>query len=285
MIRKPFAAALLALFFAPFFAPAAALLAQEPPTLSFGTVVHLPSQVLGEERRLNILLPPDYATSEQKYPVFYLLDGSAHEDYFHAAGLVDFMATYEVMPRSIVVGISNVDRKRDFTTVSSDPDDRKMVPTSGGADRFVAFLEKELLPYINTHYRTSGQATLFGQSLAGFLATKVLLEKPALFDQYILLSPSLWWSRQALLAAAPELLANNAAAGRKVYLAVGNEHPEMVATCKELAKLLAACRWPGFSSRFDYLEGEDHKTIGHLGLYRGLEFLFKAPKPATADQP
>jgi len=253
------------------------LAAQEPPTLTFGSVARFPSKALGEERRINVLLPPDYQKSGKKYPVFYLLDGSAHEDYFHAAGLVDFMATYGVMPQTIVVGISNVDRKRDFTRPSVDEEDRKMVPTSGGADKFAAFLETELIPYVDSHYRTDGKSTLFGQSLAGLLATQVLLEKPGLFDDYILVSPSLWWSHGQLLGNAPELLKKNAAAGRKVYLAVGKEHPEMVAAAKQLAALLEKSSWPGFATRFEYLENEDHATIGHLALYRGLEYLFKAP--------
>lgn len=251
--------------------------AQEPPTLVFGSVDKVASKILGEDRRINVLLPPDYATSGEKYPVFYLLDGSAHEDYFHAAGLIDFMATYGVMPKTIVVGISNVDRKRDFTLPSSDEEDRKQVPTSGGAAKFVAFLEQELLPYVNSHYRTSGKTTLYGQSLAGLLATEVLLEKPGLFDNYILVSPSLWWSQQALLKSAPELMKKNPAAGRKVYLAVGEEHPEMVATAKALAKLLEESSKAGLQSRFDYLQTENHATIGHIALYRGLEYLFKQP--------
>ncbi len=180
--------------------------AQEPPGLSFGTVAKIPSKVLGEERRINVLLPPGYEGGAARYPVFYLLDGSAHEDYFHSASLIDYMATYGVMPATIVVGISNVDRKRDFTVPSADEEDRKAVPNAGGADKFVAFVEQELIPWVEKSYRTSGPRTLYGQSLAGLMATKILLEKPALFDDYILVSPSLWWNREALLKAAPELL-------------------------------------------------------------------------------
>lgn len=268
---------LLAAAFCCAFAAPASLFAQEPPTLTFGTVAKISSKALGEERRINVLLPPGYEGSSEKYPVFYLLDGSAHEDYFHAAGLVDFMATYGVMPKTIVVGISNVDRKRDFTMPSKDEGDTKLAPTSGGAEKFVAFVEKELIPYVNANYRTDGKATLFGQSLAGLMATQILLEKPGLFDNYIIVSPSLWWSLEELLKAAPELMKKNSAPGRKVYLSVGKEHPQMVEEAHTFAKLLATCPWPGFAHRFDYLETENHATNGHISLYRGLEFLFKQP--------
>ncbi len=270
----------LALLFAVALGAATPLPAQEPSGLEFGQVTRLRSQALGEERRLNVFLPPGYAAGSDRYPVFYLLDGSAHEDYFHAASLIDFMATYGVMPPTIVVGISNVDRKRDFTMPSADEEDRKAVPTSGGAEKFVAFLATELIPFVDKTYRTTGRRILFGQSLGGLLASKVLLEKPALFTDYILVSPSLWWNREALLEAAPELLKKNAAPGRKVYLSVGEEHPQMVANARELAKLLGAAPWTGLEFRFDFLDHENHATAGHISLYRGLEFLF-----AKKDEP
>lgn len=52
------------------------------------------------------------------------------------------------MPESIVVGIANVDRKRDFTYPSTIPIDRTEFPTSGGAAEFIAFIAQELQPYI-----------------------------------------------------------------------------------------------------------------------------------------
>ncbi len=105
----------------------------------------------------------------------------------------------------------------------------------------------------------------------------MLLEKPGLFDDFILVSPSLWWNHEALLKAAPELIRKNSVAGRKVYLSVGDEHPQMVANARDLAKLLGAAPWPGLEFRFDYLDSENHATAGHISLYRGLEFLFKKP--------
>src|SRR5262245_15347234 len=112
-------------------AAASSALAQEPATLEDGKVVKFFAPALDEERRLNVLLPPGYEQGTARYPVIYLLDGSAHEDYFHAASLFDFLATYGVMPRTIVVGVSNIDRKRDFTMPPANAEDRKSAPTAG----------------------------------------------------------------------------------------------------------------------------------------------------------
>src|SRR5262245_9449771 len=126
--------------------------AQEPATLEYGKVVKFFSPALNEERRLNLLLPPGYDNGTARYPVIYLLDGSAHEDWFHAASLFDFLATYGVMPSTIVVGVSNVDRKRDFTMPPANERDRKSAPTAGGALTFLKFLEADLVPYVTAHY-------------------------------------------------------------------------------------------------------------------------------------
>jgi predicted alpha/beta superfamily hydrolase len=248
--------------------------AQEPPTLAYGVVDHVHSERLGEDRRLNVLLPPGYEGSSERFPVLYVLDGSAHEDYFHVASLIDFLATYDAMPSTIVVGISNVDRQRDFTPPSQDEKDLASVHASGGADRFVGFLEAELIPYVNSHYRTNGSGTLLGQSLGGLLATKVLLEKPGLFERYMIVSPSLWWNRQALIKSAGELMKKNQAPDRKVYISVADEHPEMKATAQALADRLKESGWPGLQYHYDYLADENHATSLHISVYRAMKYFY-----------
>lgn len=255
--------------------------AQEPPSLTFGVVDRFHSGKLGEDRRLNVFLPPGYEGSSDRFPVIYLLDGSAHEDYFHVASLIDFLATYGVMPRTIVVGISNVDRKRDFTPPTQDEKDRENAPTSGGADRFLGFLEAELIPYVNSHYRTTGGNTLIGQSLGGLLATQVLLEKPGLFEKYVIVSPSLWWNRQALIQSAGELMKKNQAPNRRVYLSVADEHPEMKATAQALAEKLKASAWPGLQYHYDYLAAENHATSLHISVYNAMKYFYPAAQTSS----
>lgn len=259
-------------------APAPSVRAQEPPTLTFGRIDHVQSKGLGEDRRINVFVPPGYHKGTARFPVIYLLDGSAHEDYFHVASLIDFLATYGVMPDTIVVGISNVDRKRDFTLPSKDEKDLASAPTSGGAGRFVSFLETELVPYVEAHYRTAGTRTIIGQSLGGLLATQILLEKPALFDNYVIVSPSLWWNHEALIQASAELMKKNQAPNRKVYLSIAEEHPEMMATARTLGERLKECRWEGLQSLYDFLGNENHATSLHISVYRAMAFLYQKPK-------
>lgn len=252
----------------------AGVFAQEPASLTYGKVAVIRSEVLKEDRRLNVLFPPGYDAGVEKYPVIYLLDGSAHEDYFHAAGLFDFLATYGVMPPSIVVGISNVERRRDFTMPSSDPADLKSAPTSGGAGKFVSFLEKELIPYVGKNYRVTDRRTLIGQSLAGLLATQVLLEQPQLFTEYVIVDPSLWWNKQALLQSAAAALKEHRAADRKVYLSAAGEPGVMKQTAERLVQLIKDLR-PDITCFYEYLPAETHATSLHISLYNAMRLLNK----------
>ena len=98
----------------------------EEKIFPLGIVRQMHSTVLGEDRTLNIYLPEGYH-QDSSYSVIYLLDGSADEDFIHVAGLVQFynFPWVNVLPKSIVVGIANVDRRRDFTFPTAIEKDKK----------------------------------------------------------------------------------------------------------------------------------------------------------------
>ena len=175
--------------------------------LSIGHKVTLPSKVLHQDRVLNIYLPHNYdATSDTRYPVIYLLDGSIDEDFIHISGLVQFgsFSWINMLPESIVVGIANIDRKRDFTWPSKSKLDQDEFPTSGHSKKFIDFIAQELQPYINNTYKTNETKTIVGQSLGGLLASEILFKNPDLFDNYVIISPSLWWDEQSLYNDTPK---------------------------------------------------------------------------------
>ncbi|WP_343308214.1 alpha/beta hydrolase-fold protein [Chitinophaga niabensis] len=221
-----------------------------------GPVEKVHSRVLNETRTLNIYLPDGYSP-DSSYPVIYLLDGSAGEDFVHISGIVQFLSMIGKMPASIVVGIANVDRKRDFTFPTTIEKDQKDFPTTGGSAKFITFLEKELQPFIEKRFKTKPLKTIIGQSLGGLLATEVLLKKPALFSNYIIVSPSLWWDNESLLLQAKKT------GKEKVFILVGTEGKQMEEDAKKLAEQLGAVFMP--------LPEEDHLTILHNAVYRALK--------------
>lgn len=248
--------------------------------VSIGTVHLLQSQILDEARTLNVYIPPHASERpDMRFPVIYLLDGAEHEDYLHITGLVQFLTLYELMPPSIVVGIANVDRYRDFTYPSSNPEDLKSLPTSGGSEKFRAFLAEELKPFVDQNFPSSGNATLIGQSLGGLLATEVFLKTPQLFQQYLIVSPSLWWDGGQLQSQLADGVKNYGEGTGTVFLALGEEGPEMQAGVDAFVAALKAHAPKGLTWFSEAFPEETHATVLHRAVYKGFERLYEKSHP------
>ncbi len=246
--------------------------------LTIGEIRTLKSKILNEERTLNIYLPLNF-NKTKSYPVIYLLDGSMNEDFIHVTGLVQFFNQMYAMPETIVVGIANIDRKRDFTFYTDLKDLQKDYPTTGHSDQFIGFLEKELKPYIENQFKTT-ETYIFGQSLGGLLATEILLKKPELFNNYFIISPSLWWDDESLLKQVPQLLTKIKDTRKFIYISVGKgEHPVMVKDAEDLYDVLKKSGKKNWTIEYKMMETDNHATILHSSLYEGLVKLFPYQEP------
>lgn len=245
-------------------------------SLFLAKIERIQSKVLNEERILNIYTPEGYRPdSTQTYPVIYVLDGSANEDFIHITGIVQFLVMSQMMEPSIVVGIGNVDRKRDFTYPTSIEQDKKDFPTTGHSEAFIQFLETECIPFVQNYYKTTDKRTLIGQSLGALVASEILLKKTALFNKYLIVSPSFWWNNQSLLNQFKEKSLRYKELGTEIYLAVGSkEHAMMVKDAKTFAKYL---RYQLEVTHFHFEEykKEDHGSILHQAAFDGLKWMVK----------
>lgn len=147
------------------------------------------SESVNDTFRILVSLPDNYSLSEQKYPVLYVLDGDIA--FGMAASIARYLQIGDNIPELIIVGIGygSIDksagekRKRDYRPTSAN-----------GAENFLSFLEEELIPLIDSNYRTvPGDRTINGYSVGGLFALYSLFTKPEIFSRYILGSPSLSW--------------------------------------------------------------------------------------------
>ncbi len=237
--------------------------------LILGEQLKVSSSVLNENRTVNIYLPPSYQDSVNKeYPVIYLLDGGLDEDFLHIVGITQFHSFpwIQLIEESIVVGIENVDRKRDFTYPSKEEIDQKEFPTSGHSQKFIEFIETELITTIEKEYRTTSSKTLIGQSLGGLLATQILFHHSHLFDDYIIVSPSLWWDAERLLTQNIEPFTSK----KNIYVAVGDEGEIMIRTARELfEKVKKETENKAISYR--YYPSKNHGDALHIAVYEAFE--------------
>ncbi|MCW5898224.1 MAG: alpha/beta hydrolase [Flavobacteriales bacterium] len=253
--------------------PIAAQRASPPGPFTLGITETFHSVMLGEDRMLNIHLPPGYAADTvANYPVIYLLDGGADEDFIHVCGALQF-ASFEWiqwMPPSIVVGIVNTDRRRDLTHPTRIVEDQERFPSSGGSAAFQRCLSEELIPFVEAHYRARGPRTLIGQSFAALFAAEVLLRAPQLFQHYLIVSPSLWWDNGSLLELPLDSLLAPGNAPATLYVAVGREGRTMVKGAQRLAARAKKSR----RTRVGYsrMPNHAHANILHQAVLDGFRW-------------
>ena len=237
----------------------------------------LPSKTLGGKRRINVYLPPGYADAKRRFPVLYLLDGGEAEDFHHITGLAQVVAFSGRTQELIVIGIEGVDRKHDLTHPSKRPEDLQTLPTSGGSAAYRRFLVEELKPWVAAHYRTRGPTALIGESLAGLFVTETFLRAPGSFDDYIAISPSLWWDGEALSREAAADLRAGDFHGRRLSLSIADEGGEMQSGVDRLVQALGREGPEGLQWRFDPRPEEHHDSIYHPAALAALRAFFPAP--------
>ncbi|PSL43904.1 hypothetical protein CLV51_107216 [Chitinophaga niastensis] len=265
--------------------------AQSPKNLvSFGQADSVTSDILKEQRPLWVYSPPVDTSifAKPAYPVLYVLDGDAH-----FASLMTMIFQLSVingntaLPQMIIVGIPNTsrNRSRDLTPFSNASD-----KTSGGGEKFTAFLEKELIPYIDNHYATAPYRIFIGHSLGGLLVANTLISHPGIFNAYVAIDPSLWWDNSHLLKEADHQLQQNNYKGKSFFLAIahtmnpaldtvqirkdtalGSIHTTAILQLSEQLKKYSGnnLRW-----KSKYYEDDDHNSIPLIAAYDALRFIF-----------
>ena len=154
------------------------------------------STVLSEQRDLLIHLPNNYEENKVlDYPVLYLLDGQ--RNFAHTIGTLDLLNQSNMAQEMIVIAIMNTHRTRDFTPCYDESYNEWGV--SGGADNFLDFIEKELIPYVNKKYRANNFKIVSGHSLGGFaFYLCIAVESLSYFKHTSHLALVLWWHKQII---------------------------------------------------------------------------------------
>jgi len=188
----------------------------EGDPLAVATYRKISSKILNEERTIAVSLPYLYDRLGKRYPVLYILDG---EDLSLASfiGMARFFSPHKI-PEMIIVGVLNSNRNRDLFAAKVDglPD-----TDEDGAIRFLDFLSRELIPYVDTHYRTSPHRTIYGQSAGGQFALFSLLTDPEVFDAYLASSPVIGYSDQVMLNKAEAFFQPGKILNKSLYVYYG----------------------------------------------------------------
>ena len=241
----------------------------------------LNSELLGEERELVVYLPANYKEAKHRFPVLYLTDGDVQGT--HTKGTLDFLAKFDQAPDMIVVGIVNPRqlRERDLTLETEGKQKQKGF---SGADRFLAFIEKEVIPLVKSKYRTLDYQALSGTSHGGQFAINAMVKRPELFDGIIAISPSLYWNKKQLLKLSEVALKNDQLRGR-LFISIANEQKVMVDSYKAFIELTQRYPSKKLNVQSKSFNEEDHDSTTLIGQYHGIKHLFSGwslpKKPLT----
>lgn len=245
------------------------------------------SNLLGDERRLVVYLPPGYHTDEgRSYPVLYMQDGQNLFDgrtsyvpgqHWHLNETADNLIREGAVEPLIIVGVYNAGARRiEEYTPTADPGFK----AGGRADLYGRMLAEELKPYVDATYRTRPgreHTGIGGSSLGGLVSLYIGLGRADIFGRVIAMSPSLWWDGCWLLRNL-DRVARGAKA--KVWLDAGTlEGANTACHVGKLAEALAARGYePGEDLAFMRAEGARHseQDWAHR-VHQGLRFTF-APR-------
>jgi len=259
-----------------------------------GTVDSIWSATLNEHRPYLVYTPPSYADTTntlQRYPVLFLLDGDAH---FHSvSGLAQILGTGVngtfAIPELIVVAIPNTDRTRDLTPTKTaaglDGVASPALENSGGNPAFFTFLETELIPHIDSLFRTMAYRVFVGHSFGGITTLNALYTIPETFDAYVSIDPSLWWDGETLLRKARGFFSSARLEGKALYVAQANTiqandttiNPHFSAIT-QFDAIMRAYDQSGIRYAFRYYYDDDHGSVPLISEYDALRFIFDGYK-------
>jgi predicted alpha/beta superfamily hydrolase len=249
-------------------------LAQVPPGV---TALKINSAVLGEERTILVRVPAGYETNKLRYPVLYMTDGNAHIS--HTSSTVEFLARNGRMSEMIVVGITNTDRTRDLspthvTTTVAGGNTALQFPTSGGGDKFLKFIETELIPEIEKRYRVDPYRILAGHSLGGLFAIHAMISRPELFNSYVAVSPALQWDNQVVVKRAEDFFKSRKEWQATLFTSLGHEPGPIEDGFYQLKQVLEKNAPKGFEWEARVLDDEDHGSVVLHSHYLAMRKVF-----------
>lgn len=273
--------------------------------ITIGKIDSLHSKILSEERKVWVYLPEAAKDTSRRFPVIYLLDGDGN--FATVVGIAKHLTGSLIGLEMIIVGIPNTDRVRDLTPTHSmlepwghhDPNFK----TSGGGEKFAAFIQKELMPHIDSLYPAAPYKMLIGHSLGGLTVMNMAIHHPGLFNSYIAIDPSMWWDKQKLLKEAEGVFSQKSYSGKSLYLGIANTMPDGMDTLQvrsdtnpgslhirsilQLKDILQReGKSDGLNFSYGYYKNDDHGSVPLITEYEGLRFIFsfyKMPSRINAE--
>jgi predicted alpha/beta superfamily hydrolase len=260
---------------------------QDKKDIVIGKRFSIKSEILNSEREISVYLPNSYNQNNYtNYPVLYLLDGRKFFNSF--SGVITQLSSdaSPQLPEMIVIGITSQDRVRDSSPTNSligyTNEEEKGLEVSGGADNFLQFIQKELIPFVEKNYRTNSYRTFVGYSFTGLPVLQALFSIPETFNSYLIIDFSAWWDDEVMKKRLKKFTKEYKGSQRDLFIAtvdrVSNKvYPEKYNTGWDFIQELE--QNPPANISFDYkkygYKEENHHSMPLISFIDGMKYIFR----------
>jgi predicted alpha/beta superfamily hydrolase len=276
------------------------LLASELVTIPNTEVLTLKSSIVEQEYRLHIAFPDDYRAADAIYPLLLVTD--ANSFFGLVTETVRLLQAFFHVPPILIAGIGypveGLNATHPFRSRDLTPTERPALleryaqaggftaSASGGAGGFLAFIEKELIPFLQANYRVkAGDVAIGGHSFGGLFALYALLSAPHLFQRYLISSASYWWDAESLFDYEADLAALRTDLPARVFMSAGSLEEAMappfldgpaafVSNLQAMADRLCGRGYESLDLKTCIFDDETHVSVYPGALSRGLRVVF-----------
>ncbi len=169
--------------------------------------VTIESKELDQTREIMIYKPLGYDNPHVFYNVIYVFDAQNRELFDYASSIANISKGSD--QGTILVGIKattifeEVDGKKTWVYARNSDllpsHTKRLGGRKGNIEAFYKYVKNEVIPYVESNYRTLPNRMAVGHSLSAGFLVYALTESPELFDNYVAISPNLKFDDQYLL--------------------------------------------------------------------------------------
>lgn len=258
------------------------------------------SKILGQDMILFVKLPSRYYNDSQKlYPSWYFTDGN-----YSFPLIANIASIFEIPvpsePELIIISIAYkikdmadwaAWRTRDLTPTNIPSVDSSWAKTltsitgrqfeikSGGAKKFLEFIEKEVIPFIESNYRVSKtDRGLGGYSYGGLFSLYTLFSQSELFSIYFAGSPSIGYDKGVLFNLEKDYSNSHINVKAKLFMSAGEkEGSTMINNMEKMADILESRKYSGLSISTCVFPNETHQSCIPVSIMRAMRVLYNKP--------
>jgi hypothetical protein len=247
-------------------------------TIPYTEVKQLNASATGRSYDIYIRLPDEYVQDRAElYPVLYVLD--AQWDFKMLDSIYGGLLHDGFVPEMIIVGVTysgdNADivalRSMDYTPVHT-----VFIKGSGEAPKFLAFLQGQLIPFIETDYRADpSQRVLMGGSFSALFTLYTMFTEPTLFNGYVASSPIVTYGNRFTFRQEAEYAGSHTDLPVRLFMSAGELEKNLAPSVEEFSQTLDKRNYPGLEMEVRIIEGEEHASNKPEAFNRGLRFVFQ----------